>query len=339
MNRTVGIYGLAHGHVLQYIDVLKTTKNIKIVGIYDHEEHRMNDIHFKYNLPKFKKSKELLNQKLDVVIVGSETSYHLQAIKEICNYGIDIILQKPFATSLNDAKKIIEYLKNSESRLYLAWQMRVDPQNLKIKEIVENKIIGDILIFRRKHTLPTHRMPAFENSWHVKKDLNIGMWADDAAHPIDYLYSIFGKADTVYCDIDSLVNSSIPDDNGIAIFRYTNGMFAEIMCSFTSDIGETTTEIIGTNGYLVQYYGDLTSCNQKHEYSKTLKWKIHGDENWTYSDIKSPKKHVSRIRSLVPEFLSFINGKIPPPPISYFESLKMTLDCYESSKKGEKIRI
>ena len=135
MNRTVGIYGLAHGHVLQYIDVLKTTKNIKIVGIYDHEEHRMNDIHSKYNLPKFKKSKELLNQKLDVVIVGSETSYHLQAIKEICNYGIDIILQKPFATSLNDAKKIIENLKNSESRLYLAWQMRVDPQNLKIKEI------------------------------------------------------------------------------------------------------------------------------------------------------------------------------------------------------------
>ena len=66
----------------------------------------------------------------------------------------------------------------------LAWQMRTDPQNLRMKQLVREGTLGRIVMVRRRHALSTHVWPGFENSWHVKPELNRGMWADDASHAI-----------------------------------------------------------------------------------------------------------------------------------------------------------
>ena len=137
-----------------------------------------------------------------------------------------------------------------------------------------------------------------------------------------------------------MVNEKVPDDNGIAIFRYNNGLFVEIMCSFTSDFGETTTEITGTDGCLIQYYGDAPSCNQSQEHSSSLKWKIYGDIEWNVSPIRSPSNHSERIKGLVPSIIEFAKNKfVPPSPEEYLDSLKMTMMCYESSMQKKQLII
>jgi predicted dehydrogenase len=49
-----------------------------------------------------------------------------------------IALQKPLALTLPDADRIVTAVNHSGAAFTLAWQMRVDPQNLKIKEILES---------------------------------------------------------------------------------------------------------------------------------------------------------------------------------------------------------
>ena len=164
------------------------------------------------------------------------------------------------------------------------------------------------------------------------------MWADDAAHPIDLMQWFFGSPKTVYADIDTLVNPEVPDDNGIAIFRYDSGLFVEIQCSFTSDFGETSTELVGTDGMLIQYYGDAPSCNQAEKSNYGLKWKIFGDGQWRKAEVDSPENHSFRIKALAPKILEFAQGAYDPPSSDeYLYSLILTLLCYESSSQKKQI--
>ena len=49
----------------------------------------------------------------------------------------------------------------------MAWQMRVDPENLQIKALLDAGALGRIYQIRRRHCLGMLLTPAFESSWHV----------------------------------------------------------------------------------------------------------------------------------------------------------------------------
>jgi predicted dehydrogenase len=195
---------------------------------------------------------------------------------------------------------------------------------------------------RRRHGLSTHVWPGFENTWHVRPDLNRGMWADDAAHAIDFLLWLLGEPESVTAEIDTLRSDKVPDDNGIAIFRYKDGAFAEVVSSFTCLAGENTTEIVAENGVIIQNYGDGPSTQMNRPPNAPgLKWMLKGQKDWTISPIPSPQNHGERIAALAPELAQFLAGQ--RDPICTAEegraSLRMTLACYRSAELGERILI
>ena len=115
----------------------------------------------------------------------------------------------------------------------MGYQMRVDPQNIKIKELIESGTIGDIYVYRRRHGLATHTWAGFENTWHADPKLNRDIFADDSSHPIDMLNWIFGVPETVIAELTTVCNPKVKNDNGVALFKYKNGMIAEISTYFT----------------------------------------------------------------------------------------------------------
>ena len=334
----IALYGVAHGHIAHYLGEFSKFNGAHVIGVYDDNYERVISFCNKYGLRRYENPEELLSQSIDVVIIGCETVHHLKAVSLACRYVQNIALQKPLATTIIDGRKILEKIQKSGAQLLMLWQMRVDPENKFIKQIIDENHLGQLLHFRRRHCLSTHRWKDFHKSWHVNKQLNLGMWADDAAHPIDLIRWLFGRPKSVYADIDTLVNPEVPDDNGIAVFRYDSGLFAEIQCSFTSDYGETTTELVGSNGMLVQYFGDAPSCNQPKKSNYGLKWKIFGDEQWRTAEIASPENHSFRIKALAPKIIEFAQGVYEPPSSEeYLDSLTMTLLCYESSEQKKQI--
>jgi predicted dehydrogenase len=223
----------------------------------------------------------------------------------------------------------------------MLWQMRVDPQNMKIKEVMDSGILGQILMFRRKHCLSTHTWPAFQDTWHVKKELNRGMWFDDASHPFDLVRWMFGKPRSVMAEIDTLVNPRVPDDNGIAVFRAESGAIVEVFSSFTANAGETTTEIHGDKGSLIQLYGDGVSCGTPRAGEvPALRWLLNGETAWTDSGIPAPSGgHGIRIADLSRPLVDFFLGNRAPIATVYEgrDVVEMLLASYESARIGKRI--
>src|SRR5690606_3536957 len=108
-----------------------------------------------------------------------------------------------------------------------------------------------------------------------------GMWADDACHAIDFLYWLLGRPQSVMAEIATRINPRVPDDQGIAIFRYADGTLAEVDSSFTCVAGENTTEITCEGGVIIQNYGDAVSCNVPRPPGAVgLKWYLRDGEGW-----------------------------------------------------------
>ncbi len=316
---------------------------VKLVAGWDHDVTRCRNSCASHDMEAVPAAGQLLaRHDIDAVVIAAETSMHADLVDEAARARKAIVLQKPLALTMEQADRIVHAVGAAGVPFTLAWQMRVDPQNLRMRELVAEGTLGRIVMVRRHHCLATHVWPDFDSSWHVNPELNRGIWADDAAHPIDFMYWMLGEPVSVTAEIDTLLNPKIPDDQGIAVFRYADGCFAEVCCSFTCVAGENTTEIIGERGVVIQNYGDGPSCGvPRMPGAPGLKWFLHGRPDWIDSAIPSPPGHGDRIAGLAEPLLHFLQGR--RPAVATAEegraSLRMTLACYESARTGRRVFI
>jgi predicted dehydrogenase len=283
---------------------------------------------------------------VDAVVIGAETSLHAEMVEMAAaggGAGKAIVLQKPMALTLEEAERIVSAVERAGVKFTMAWQMRVDPQNLLMRDLVKTGAVGRAFQVRRRHCLPTHVWgEGFMNSWHVKPELNRGMWADDAAHAIDWMMWMFGMPETVIAEIATLHTPRVPDDNGIAVFRYADGMMGEVSCSFTAVAGENTVEIHGEKGVIVQNFGDLVSCGSpRADGAPGVKWILVGEKQWHVSEIASPASHGERIGGLAVPLLKFLQGKREPIATARDgrDALKLVLASYRAAELGRRVSI
>ena len=341
----LAILGFAHGHVGMYATEIQQMPDAHIAWGWDHDAARgaaqcqTHGCEFVPDLPAL-----LSRPGLAGVIIGAETSLHAEVAEAAARAGKDILLQKPMALTLNDCQRIEEAVDASGVRFSMAWQMRCDPQNVWMREAVRAGKIGRVMLLRRRHGLSTHLWGEwFAQSWHVQPALNRGMWMDDAAHPADFLLWMLGLPVTVMAEIETLLNPKIPDDTGVAVYRFAEGAMGVLDCSFTCVAAEETTLILGERGTIIQSYGDAVSCGVTPlpEGTRGLRFLLAGEKEWTPVDIPTPSNHGLRIRAVARPAVEFFLGR--REPIGTAEegrrNVQMLLAAYQSAAEGRRVRI
>lgn len=341
----LGILGFAHGHVHTYCAQWREhhADDVRLVAGWDHDATRLAGPAEKHGLAACSEVAAVLEQ-VDAVVIAAETSMHADLVEQAAAAGKTIICQKPLCLTLAEADRVVAAVERHGVRFTMAWQMRVDPQNIEMKRLIEAGTIGRVLMVRRRHGLATHRMMDgnFGQSWHADVKLNRGMWADDAAHAIDFILWLLGEPQTVTAELDTLVDPAVPDDHGIAVFRYADGTFAEVSSSFACPAAENTTEIIGDSGVIVQNFGDAPSCNiPRPEGGIALKWYTEQDGRWTISPLEAPADHGKRIADLAAPLADFLCNRrcAIASAAEARTALRMTLGCYQSSKENRRIAL
>ncbi len=340
----LGILGFAHGHVGAYMNQWRDNPELDIDVIcgWDHDAARLKEKAEQFGFDPVVDERALLARAgVDAVVIASETSMHADLVEAAAAAGKPIVLQKPMALTLSEADRMVAAVENAGVPFSMAWQCRTDAQNLKIKEMLDAGVLGKIAMVRRRHGLSAHMWGWIYDSWHVDPKYNRDMFADDAAHPIDFMNWLFGLPDTVTAEMGTMIDERMPNDNGIAIYRYKDGPIVEVTCSFTCLAAENTVEIFGENGVIIQNFGDAPSCSVPHEGRPGLKWMLNGDKDWTCSDIPTPAGHGERIAGLAGPLADFLHGK--RPPIATAEegrnSLRMVLACYIAGRDGRRVSL
>ena len=184
----------------------------------------------------YKFYKRKINKIIHISAAFKESAYLQQASAFfICAAAKkNIIMYKPMALTMEQADRIVRAVEENGVRFTMAWQSRTDPQNQLMRKMIREQTLGKPCLYRRRHGLNTHKWENFENVWHTSPVYNRDIFADDSAHPLDMMQWIFGMPESVSCEMSTMVNPKIPNDNAVALFKYADGMIAEMTCSCSS---------------------------------------------------------------------------------------------------------
>ena len=104
----VGVLGFAHGHVFAYLAQWRDRPKLDIAAVagWDHAAARLQAQSEANGLKAFTEVSDLLAE-VDAVVISSETSLHAGLVEQAAAAGKAIIVQKPIALTLEDAREIV----------------------------------------------------------------------------------------------------------------------------------------------------------------------------------------------------------------------------------------
>jgi predicted dehydrogenase len=227
----------------------------------------------------------------------------------------------------------------------MAFQMRQDPLNKKIKEWVDNGEVGRISALRRRHCINflfSEGLKEGPAGWHVDPVKNVGMFFDDAVHAADFLYWLLGKPESVVAEIDNVLTNVAPDDTGVAIYRFPGGAFAVLFNASVTLAGENTTEVYGDGGTIIQNWDDGVSTAFAPKDAAPLKLYRKGQpQQWEEFPLLVPASHGARIMAVPRPFIEMLKSGGEPTATARDGkvSVEMCLAAYQSAKEGRRVSL
>lgn len=142
-----------------------------------------NLIKISRNFPTIKVTKkitDLLNDPdLGLIAIASPPEYHYKLGKLVLESGKHLWIEKPFTTSLSDAKKLYNLAKRKNLYLHVDLPFIFYGPVLKIKDLVNNKTLGEPLYYSSFRT----------NLGLIQKNVDV-VW-DLAPHDLSILFDLF----------------------------------------------------------------------------------------------------------------------------------------------------
>ncbi len=344
----IGVISFAHGHVSSYCSEWVKRDDVKLVAAWDDNAERGQAAAAQFGTDFEADLDALLsNPAIDLIAVASETAKHADHVVAAVGAGKDVLLQKPMALALADCDRIIEAVDKAGVWFAMAYQMRYDPSNQKIRELVQDGTLGQISLLRRRHCIPVLFSEAFitgGSNWHIRPEMNMGMFMDDASHAADFIYWVLGRPTSCMAEIvAAYINPVVtPDDQGVAIYRYEDNKLAVLTNSSITRAGENTTEVYGDQGVLIQNHDDGPSTALKPPGAIALKLFLQeqADKGWQDLGIPIPEGHGARIAAVAGGALAeYRAGDIRCTAREGRVSIEMVLAAYRSAAEGRRAML
>jgi len=341
----IGILSLAHGHVSSYAHMIRDFDDAKMVAFWDHDAARGQSAAERFAVDFEPHLEDILARKdVDCLVIGSETNRHVDLAVAALEAGKPVLLQKPMTTTLEGCDRIIDAVNRTGQWFSMAFQMRCDPQNIAMRNLLREGALGKVGFVRRRHCIGVLFSQDFvegPTKWHISAEANVGMFFDDATHALDWLYWTMGaKPVSVMAEIDNVLTDIAPDDTGTAIFRFADGTFATITNTSVCRAGENTVEIYGDQGVLIQNHGDGPSAAIKppHPIGVKLYQQDKAELGWQDLGLPMVNGQGDRIAGVARPFIDALKSGVPMCTAEEGRvSVEMVLACYRSAATGQRI--
>ena len=341
----IGVLSYAHGHVNAYSAEIKGFDDAELLSVWDDNLDRGKANAEAFGAAFKPHLEDVLDDKaIELVIIASETNKHADLAVAACAAGKNVIVQKPMALSLADCDRIIDAVDRNGVWFSMAFQMRYDPANIRMKQLIDDGSVGRVGVLRRRHCIGVLFSEAFitgGSNWHISAEANMGMWMDDASHAADFMYWMLGQPVSVVAEIDNVLTNVAPDDTGVALYRFQNGEVGILFNSSVTWAGENTTEIYGDRGVVIQNYGDgpsLAVAPPPDAVAVKYFDSQAPEKGWQDQGIPIPAGHGVRIQAVASNLIkAYKAGK---PTVSAREgrvSTEMILASYRAAREGRRV--
>lgn len=243
----VGMMSFAHMHAYSYANSLQKIDGVTIAGVFDDDMRRGKQAASKYGTTHYSDVDAFLASDLDAVIVCSENIHHKEMVIKAAKAKKHILCEKPLATTKEDAEEMIKICEENGVILQTAFPVRFSRPIQKVKQMIEQSEIGDIMAFR------TTNRGQNPGGWFIDdRKAGGGAVLDHTVHMVDIMRWYLGEeVSEVYANVDSFFHNIPIDDAGILTLEFENGVIASHDASWSKSKknptwGDVFIEVIGT---------------------------------------------------------------------------------------------
>lgn len=279
--------------------------------------------------------KEMLRaEDLDVVSVASPNVFHAEQAVAALRAGCHVLCEKPIATTLRDANRMIAASKKARRKLMIGFTHRMFRGPERCKELLAKRRLGKPFMIRVRFAHGGPYPGWAKNSWFYNKELSAGgAMLDMGIHAIDLCHWLIGPIMSVSAQAATLIKKIEVDDNALLQLEFKNGALGYIEVGWTSMPGFSGFEIYGTKGTLIcDYIKGLQLCVGKASAGKD------SVAEWSTLD-KYPTKGGWDVE--IKHWLDILDGKekLTMSGAAGRHALEVALAAYRSSATGRRVRI
>jgi len=224
----IGVGYLGKFHAEKYAKM----ENIELVGVVDKDQTQAEAIADKVGTQAFVHYADLFGR-VDAVSIAVPTPLHFEIGKSFLEHGIDVLIEKPITTSVEEADELIEIAQRKKLVLQVGQLERFNPAVAAVQHIVDHPIF-----------IESNRLGIYK-----ERGTDVSVVLDLMIHDIDIILNfVRSKIKYSHAMGASVVSSNIDIAN--AHIEFENGAVANVTASRISNKNERKIRLFQKNGYI-----------------------------------------------------------------------------------------
>lgn len=224
----VGVGYLGKFHAQKYADM----PDVQLVGVVDSNRSQAESIASQHKTAAYFDHRELIG-KVDAVSVAVPTQSHYAVSMDFIKNGIDLLIEKPITTNLQEADALIDLAEHNGTLIQVGHLERFNPAVVALADIANEP-----------RFIESHRLSTFKN-----RGTDVSVVLDLMIHDIDIIQN-FVKSDVSAIQAAGLSVISKHIDIANARLEFSNGCVANVTASRISTKNERKIRLFQKDAYI-----------------------------------------------------------------------------------------
>jgi myo-inositol 2-dehydrogenase/D-chiro-inositol 1-dehydrogenase len=338
----VGLIGCGRIVQLVHLNILTHLPDVQLVALAEPDvQRRVEASRRAPSAVSFEDYQELLKKsEADAVVICLPTALHAEAAVAALEQGKHVYLEKPLATSLDEAQKVVTSWRRAAVVGMIGFNYRFNALYQAVRHAVEAGRVGPVVAARSVFSTPSHPLPA----WKQARPSGGGVLLDLASHHVDLVRFFFKQE--VQSVSASLRSQRAEQDSAVLHLQLADGLLVQSLFSHSA-VDEDCFEIYGQAGKLaVDRYRSLgvEIIETGREFSR-LRSVTHGLRSFRHGPGLLKKLlapgHEPSYREALMRFVSAIRGGgvASPDLLDGYRSLEVICAAERSAHTGQSVSL
>ena len=327
MTVSIGVLSAAHVHTDAYAGQLADREDVEFAGVVDAEPDRGRETAERHGT-EYVEDVDAFLERIDAGVICSPNVDHREWIDRAAAADVDVLCEKPLATTVENARAIVDRWQESDVRIGVAMPLRFCEPAQRAKETLEAGEIGSV---RSISGTNRGQMPG---GWFTDPELSGGgAVMDHTVHVVDLVAYLTGETVTeVYAEVDTRFHDIPVEDVNVLSMQLSDGTSFLLDGSWSKPDswhtwGDATVELTGSDGAVAVDYTDQSI--------------VHTPASGPDAGVNHVFHGTNTTAALIGDFVDAVRNDREPmtTPDEGLEAVAVVEAAYESAETGGPIAV
>ena len=312
----------------------------KLVAVCDKVISKAEVIAEKYSVPAYAcLHKMMKTEKIDVVVVLTESGLHAQHVVELAPYGAHVMVEKPMALTIDDADSMIEACDKYGVKLFVVKQNRFNVPVVQLRKALDQGRFGKLFMGTVRVRWARSQAYYDQDSWRGTWAMDGGVLTNQASHHVDLLEWMMGDVESVFAKSKQALADIEAEDTAVVMLKFRNGALGMIEATTAirpkdlegsiSILGETGSVEIG--GFAVNEMKTWNfSDKQSGDDDVIDKYSVNPPNVYGFGHQAYYEHVIDCLNNKTPQLVDGLQGR---------KSLELINAIYESIETGQEVSL